>query len=191
MKLQNLAISAGILAVAAIALGWSHKTPEATAASNSTPAAAVAALPGQQDAWVNPEHSSMRAPVVMFLEQKSEDAGVMTFGLRIEVREPLKFSGKLKAQLPNKGQLVEGTLEETVDLSVAGVQYREFKIRPGVLSAGNAFKVTMDGESRTGILGFHAERQFPAKPEIHMPSSNAVQIPGGRPPSALPVQKKH
>jgi hypothetical protein len=133
------------------------------------------------------EKTDMKAPFTMKLESVLESNGLTTINIHMNVPNAIQYPVKMTVALPKTMKVVDGVTEADLDLKTAGRFTKTLVIKTDKpLSLENPIKVLIAGQSPNGAVGFRAEKQLPAKPELIVPRySGPTAPPQGRPPHHL------
>ena len=184
MKIQNVALSAGLAALAVFALAARANT----AAPPQPPVVVAQAETPKPDPKRFGEHM-MIAPMYVTLEKGVTDAGGETeFIAHLQINDSIRYPVTIEITPPPRdGVLTAGVKLENLDLSQPGNIDRSFKVKSSSgIDLSNAVKVVVQGGSP--ILGFRAEKQWPPAPELKVPPRTGPQPPMGRPAGAVPFK---
>ena len=187
MKIQHIAMSAGLVAVSFLAL--SVGTRAGAAPSSQAAVAQAAETPIDR---VEPkkfgEHM-MIAPVFVTLVKGATDAsGETEMQVHIQANDVVRYPVTIEVTTPARdGVLTRGLRTEPLDLSSGASLDRSFTVKaPSGFDATNAFKVVVKGGNNA--LGFYAEKQYPPPPELKVPARQGPTPPTGRPPYSIQPQ---
>lgn len=141
----------------------------------------------QAKAKVALEHN-LRAPLVVTFDERATElpSGELEIAVHLDVRTPLSFPVSMAVTPPRGASLTSGAASETLELREVGRVTKLFRFRgPAAPTAADPFRVVVHGEAADQSMGLHADRTFPAQPELKVPAFSGPRLPGGRPPGPL------
>ena len=186
MNTKKIVLSGSLVLVAALSVGFNCPCPMAAAEAAMAKPTPLAQKKVDAKAI---EHTSLRAPAIVTLEKgETNSAGETQFFAHVDVRDMINYPVSVEIKV-GKGTELLGSLASTpLDLGRgAGTRVTHAFVVKGPVSDQNPVRVHVGGQSQNAVVGFYADRQYPAAPVLAIAAPEGVRPPTGRPPVAKPA----
>ena len=170
-----------LVAVAVFATGC----PRRDEAASAPPAASSATIAHPAEGREPTLHGP---PVVLRLKGTGEGTNEVEVTIEIDVLGAMAAPALLKVIVPPGASITNGNATETLSVAQRGNIERKVRIKSTTpLSERAPLEVILEARDLDAGVGFHAERQWPPRPEMVVPPSSGPRPPVGRPPGPPPA----
>ena len=158
--------------------------PRRDEATTASPAGSGSAPPRPSEAR---EPSLHGPPVVLRVKGTGDGTNEVDVTIEIDVLGAMAVPATLKVLVPAGATITAGNGVEMLSVAHRGSLERKVHVKsPTPITDRSPVEVILEARDLDAGVGFHAERQWPPRPELVVPPSSGPHPPVGRPPATPP-----